>query len=52
MLPAVRRILSGGPEISTRLDPAVAEIVRACIAPDPSDRPTTALVLAEEIEAL
>lgn len=52
MLPAVRRILSGGPEINTRLDPAVAELVRACVAPDPSDRPTTALALAEEIEAL
>ena len=51
-LPAVRRILSGGPEISTRLDPAVAELVRACVAPDPADRPPTALVLAEEIEAL
>jgi serine/threonine protein kinase len=52
MLPAVRRILSGGPEISTRLEPAVAELVRTCIAPDPSDRPTTALALADEIEAL
>lgn len=52
MLPAVRRILAGGPEISTRLDPAVAELVRACVAPDPSDRPATALALAEEIEAL
>lgn len=52
MLPAVRRILSGGPEISTRLDPSVAELVRACVAPDPSDRPATALALAEEIEAL
>lgn len=52
MLPAVRRILSGGPEISTKLDPSVAELVRTCVAPDPSDRPATALALAEEIEAL
>lgn len=52
MLPAVRRILSGGPEISPRLEPAVAELVRKCVAPDPSDRPATALALAEEIEAL
>lgn len=51
-LPAVRRILAGAPEISTRLDPAVAELVRACVAPDPCDRPATALALAEEIEAL
>jgi serine/threonine protein kinase len=52
MLPAIRRILSGAPEISSRLDPPVAELVRACVAPDPSDRPATALALAEEIEAL
>jgi serine/threonine protein kinase len=52
MLPAVRRILSGGPEISTRLEPPVADLVRRCVAPDPSDRPATALALAEEIEAL
>jgi len=52
MLPAVRRILSGGPEISTRLEPAMAELVRACVAPDPADRPATALALAEQIEAL
>ncbi|MDQ1288858.1 MAG: hypothetical protein QG622_2424 [Actinomycetota bacterium] len=51
-LPAVRRILSGGPEISTHLDTAVAEVIRSCVAPDPSDRPSTALALAEEIEAL
>jgi serine/threonine protein kinase len=52
MLPAVRRILTGGPEISTKLEPRMAELVRACVAPDPSDRPATALALAEEIEAL
>jgi serine/threonine protein kinase len=52
VLPAVRRILSGGPEISSQLDPPVAGLVRACVAPDPSDRPATALALAEGIEAL
>jgi serine/threonine protein kinase len=52
MLPAVRRILAGGPELSTRLEPAVAELIRTCVAPDPSDRPATALALAEKIEAL
>jgi serine/threonine protein kinase len=51
-LPAVRRLLSGAPEISSQLDPPVAELVRACVAPDPSDRPATALALAERIEAL
>jgi eukaryotic-like serine/threonine-protein kinase len=51
-LPAIRRILAGGPEISTRLDPGVTEVIRACVAPDPSDRPATALALAEQIEAL
>jgi serine/threonine protein kinase len=51
-LPMIRRMLSGGPEISSRIDPAVAEIIRACVAPDPADRPATALALAEQIEAL
>ena len=51
-LPVIRRMLSGGPEISTRLDPPVAELIRACVAPDPTDRPATALALAEQIEAL
>lgn len=51
-LPVIRRMLSGGPEISPGLDPAAAEIVRACVAPDPSDRPATALALAVQIEAL
>lgn len=51
-LPVIRRMLSGAPEISSRLDPPVAELIRACVAPDPSDRPATALALAEQIEAL
>jgi eukaryotic-like serine/threonine-protein kinase len=51
-LPVIRRMFSGGPEIDTRLDPPVAELIRACVAPDPSDRPATALALAEQIEAL
>jgi serine/threonine protein kinase len=51
-LPAVRRILSGAPEISPTLDPAVADLIKDCVAPDPSDRPATALALAEKIEAL
>jgi serine/threonine protein kinase len=49
---AIRRMQAGGPEISTRLDPAIAEVVRACVAPDPADRPHTALALAEQIESL
>ena len=48
----IRRLLAGGPEVSSRLDPGVAELIRACVAPDPSDRPATALALAEQIEAL
>jgi serine/threonine protein kinase len=52
MLPAVRRILTGEPELSSRLEPAAADLVRRCVALDPSDRPATALALAEEIEAL
>jgi len=51
-LPVIRRLLAGGPEVSSRLDPGVAELIRACVAPDPSDRPATALALAEQIEAL
>lgn len=51
-LPVIRRVLTGGPEISNRLDPAVVELIRSCVAPDPADRPATALALAEQIEAL
>jgi len=51
-LPMIRRMLSGPPEVSLRLDLAAAELIRACLAPDPSDRPATALALAEQIEAL
>jgi eukaryotic-like serine/threonine-protein kinase len=51
-LPVIRRMLSGGPEISSRIDPTVTDIIQACVAPDPSDRPATALALAEQIEAL
>ncbi|HEY6797901.1 MAG TPA: protein kinase [Kineosporiaceae bacterium] len=51
-LPMIRRMLAAGPEISSRIDPEVAAVIRACVAPDPSDRPATALALAELIEAL
>jgi serine/threonine protein kinase len=52
VLPAVRRVLSTPPTISEDLDPAVADLVRACTRPDPADRPSTALSVAEQIEAL
>jgi eukaryotic-like serine/threonine-protein kinase len=52
VLPAVRRVLSSPPELSPDLDPDIAALVRACTSPDPADRPPTAAVLADRIEAL
>lgn len=40
---ALRRVLGGGPAISSALPPDVADLVRACLAP-PDDRPAAAAV--------
>lgn len=49
---AVHRVLATGPVVSPDLAAADAALVSACLAPDPADRPGTALELAERIEAL
>ena len=49
---AMRRIVSHPPAISETLDPQAREIIAWAIAPNPADRPPTALDLAERIEDL
>jgi len=51
-LVAMRRILSREPAISSALDTQARAVIAAAISPDPSQRPATALALAERIEAL
>jgi serine/threonine protein kinase len=48
----IRKVLSSTPQLSPRLSAAEAEVVRACLAPDPADRPPTAAALAERVAAL
>jgi serine/threonine protein kinase len=52
LLSMVRRVLTTRPAVAPGLDPAVAEIVAACLAPDPDERPPTALAVAERLEGL
>ena len=49
---AMRKVLSAAPTVSPDLMPEAATLIRACLAPDPADRPPTALVVAERIESL
>lgn len=49
---AVRRVLRDAPHLSPSLDAASAEIIRACLDPDPVARPATALELAELLGGL
>jgi serine/threonine protein kinase len=49
---AMRKVLSTAPTIDPSLPPAAAALVSACLAPDPADRPPTALAVAEAVEAL
>lgn len=51
LLNAVRRVLSDGTAIDSTISPAAGAVVRACLAPT-TDRPLTALAVAEQIEAL
>jgi serine/threonine protein kinase len=51
-LVAIRRVLAKPPTISAAIDPPARTVIAAAIDPDPSQRPPTALALAEEIEAL
>lgn len=49
---AMRRVMSRPAEISDRLDPGARAVIASAISPDRAARPTTALGLAECIEAL
>jgi serine/threonine protein kinase len=49
---AMRKVLSAAPTIDPSLPPAAYELVTACLAPDPADRPPTAEAVADRIEAL
>jgi serine/threonine protein kinase len=48
----IRKVLSSTPQLSPRLSPAELQLVEACLAADPADRPATAQVLADRIAAL
>ncbi len=48
----MRKVLSNAPTIDPSLPPAAAELIAACLAPNPADRPPTALAVAERIELL
>jgi serine/threonine protein kinase len=49
---AMRRVISHPPTISARVDPDIREVIAWAIAANPSERPVTALQLAERIEEL
>jgi serine/threonine protein kinase len=49
---AMRRVISHPPEISARVDPDIRNVIAWAIAANPSERPTTAMQLAEKIEEL
>ncbi len=49
---AVRRVLRDAPHLSDRLDPALAQVVTACLNPDPLQRPATAAELAAILDRL
>ena len=49
---AMRKVLSNTPTVDPSLPPDAQELILACLAPIPADRPATALIVAERIEAL
>ncbi len=49
---ALRKVLNGTPTVDPSLAPAEAELVAACLAPDPADRPATAEIVADRIAGL
>jgi eukaryotic-like serine/threonine-protein kinase len=49
---AMRRVISHPPEISPRVDPDIRNVIAWAIAANPSERPATAIQLAEKIEEL
>jgi len=49
---ALQRVAFEPTRIADHLDPAVAAIVASCIAPAPAERPSSAAVLADHLDAL
>jgi eukaryotic-like serine/threonine-protein kinase len=49
---AMRKVLNGTPTVHPSLTTDEADLVTACLAPDPADRPPTAGLVADRIEAL
>jgi serine/threonine protein kinase len=52
LVTAVQRLLFTRPEVDPSLPAAVAEIIHGCLEVDPTDRPATALAVAEQIEVV
>ena len=46
---AVQRMMFTRPEPDPAIPPALLELIRDCVAPDPADRPGTALAVAERL---
>ena len=51
-LAVLRTVLSAEPSVSETLSPALADLVRRCVAPDPADRPATADEVATQLDQL
>jgi serine/threonine protein kinase len=49
---AMRAVLAGSPKVDASLDAQQAALIKACVDPDLSRRPRTALEVAERIDAL
>jgi serine/threonine protein kinase len=49
---AVRKVLTTEPAVDESLADAEADVIRACLATDPTDRPTTAEALADRLDGL
>ena len=49
---AMRAVLAGSPKVDPELGPDAAALIKACVDPDLSHRPRTALEVAERIDAL
>lgn len=48
---AVQRVLYGRPRLDPTLPAQILDVIRSCVAADPSNRPGSALVVAEKLES-
>jgi serine/threonine protein kinase len=48
----IRKVLSSTPQLSPRLSPPEAQVIAACLSPDPAERPHTSAELADRVTAL